>query len=235
MAGHVNLLGPKISRGTTLVLATAHTCSWQPLPRSSRRERAMEELLFIATTPRRSRRGCSHRFRRLLVADRQAGAHHHPRCHVRRRTCRRGRRAKAAWPKTKAELPSLADCDPYRLLELDDFRWRASADDIKKAYRRMVSSTIPTSRWAIEAAEERVAKKQAEGDDDDDEDEKTADAAEDEADEMFKAITEAFERTLGPKRRRDFDSLDDFDESIPPKDFDAATHGDFFDDVWPRL
>ena len=47
-------------------------------------------------------------------------------------------------------------------------------------------------------------------------------------DEMFKAITEAFELLSDTKRRRDFDSLDDFDDSLPPKDFDPATHGDFF-------
>ena len=45
---------------------------------------------------------------------------------------------------------------------------------------------------------------------------------------MFKAITEAFELLSDGKRRRDFDSLDDFDDSLPPKDYEPSADGDFF-------
>ena len=148
-----------------------------------------------------------------------------------------GAAAKRRGPKTKAELAaSLADRDPYRLLELDDLRWRASADDIKKAYRRMVLKHHPDKQMGAEAAEERVAKKQerrSKGGDDDDEDEKKEESTADEADEMFKAITEAFELLSDGKRRRDFDSLDDFDDSIPPKDFDENIYGDFYEMFGP--
>ena len=126
-------------------------------------------------------------------------------------------------PKSKAEMQaSLTDRDPYGLLELEELRWRASADDIKKAYRRMVLMHHPDKQMGADMAEKRVAQKQqVDGDEEGgEEDEKQAD----EVDEMFKAITEAFELLSDPKRRRDFDSLDDFDDSIPPKDFE----GDFF-------
>ena len=120
---------------------------------------------------------------------------------------------------TKAELQqSLAERDPYKLLELDELRWRASADDVKKAYRRMVLKHHPdkaqgTAEDGGDAGGKEAAAEQPGGDD---------------GDEMFKAVTEAFELLSDPKRRRDFDSLDDFDDSLPPKDYDSSTHGDFF-------
>ena len=132
-------------------------------------------------------------------------------------------------PKSKAErLKELADRDPYRLLELDELRWRASADDIKKAYRRMVLKHHPDKQMGADAAEQRVAKKQAEGEEGEEERPSATDDKETEADEMFKAITEAFELLSDGKRRRDFDSLDDFDDSIPPKDYEPKEHGEFF-------
>lgn len=137
---------------------------------------------------------------------------------------------------TKADLQAqLAERDPYKLLELDELRWRASADDIKKAYRRMVLRHHPDKQMGAEAAEQRVSAKKAQRDSGKGGDDEDTDAAaeekpdEDETDEMFKAITEAFEMLSDPKRRRDFDSLDDFDDSLPPKDFNAATHGDFYE------
>ena len=120
---------------------------------------------------------------------------------------------------TKAELQqSLAERDPYKLLELDELRWRASADDVKKAYRRMVLKHHPDKAQGAaedggDAGGKEAAAEQPGGDD---------------GDEMFKAVTEAFELLSDPKRRRDFDSLDDFDDSLPPKDYDSSTHGDFF-------
>jgi DnaJ family protein C protein 2 len=84
----------------------------------------------------------------------------------------------------------------------------------------------PDKQMGAEAAEQRVAQKQ-QADEEGGEDEE-AKPADEEVDEMFKAITEAFELLSDAKRRRDFDSLDDFDDSLPPKDYSAATHGDFF-------
>lgn len=113
----------------------------------------------------------------------------------------------AAPPLSRQELRAqLGAHDPYLLLELEELRWRATADDIKKSYRRLVLKHHPDKQNSTGADE-------AEGGGDD-------------GDEMFKAITEAFERLSDPKKRRDFDSLDEFDDSIPTG-FSPATD-DFF-------
>ena len=119
----------------------------------------------------------------------------------------------------------VGDRDPYRLLELDELRWRASADEIRKAYRRLVLRYHPDKQAAAESmmrqkkAEEEAAKKAAEGGGDVEEGKEALNTElnkeEDAEDEMFKAITEAFELLSDVKKRRDFDSLDDFDDSIP--------------------
>ena len=129
-----------------------------------------------------------------------------------------GAAAKKHKPKTKAELQAqLAERDPYKLLELDD-RWRASADDIKKAYRRMVLKHHPDKQHG---AAEAAAKAAAGGKGGEEED----------VDEMFKAVTEAFELLSDKKRRRDFDSLDDFDDAVPAampsKGDDGASAAEF--------
>ena len=126
--------------------------------------------------------------------------------------------------KNKAELrDQLGKNDPYSLLELEDLRWRVTADDIRKSYRRLVLQHHPdkqnAGKPAKEAAEEgEKAPRASEG-------------AEDEGDEMFKAITDAFELLSNPKKRRDFDSLDEFDDSIPS--FDAASGEDFLQTFAP--
>ena len=121
-----------------------------------------------------------------------------------------GVETKRSKPKSKAELQAqLAERDPYKLLELDAVRWRASTDDVKKAYRRMVLKHHPDKQHGAANAVHG-------GGGDDDEDGKGDEGeADGEGDEMFKAVTEAFELLSDPKRRRDFDSLDEFDDSIP--------------------
>ena len=111
-----------------------------------------------------------------------------------------GARAKARKPKTKMELQaSLAERDPYKLLELDELRWRASADDIKKAYRRMVLKHHPDKVQGGAAAANGGATGTGEVEGDQEEAGKEAPA--DDTDEMFKAITEAFELLSDAKRR----------------------------------
>ena len=128
----------------------------------------------------------------------------------------------------KADLRmELGKNDPYALLELDHLRWRATADDVRKSYRRLVLLHHPDKKVAT--AEEGAP-----------------DAEED--DEMFKAISDAFELLSTPKkrresrlpetrstrrrekapqtRRREFDSLDEFDDTVPTAD-DAAAGGFF--------
>jgi len=106
----------------------------------------------------------------------------------------------------KADLRmELGKNDPYALLELDHLRWRATADDVRKSYRRLVLLHHPDKKAAT--AEEGAP-----------------DAEED--DEMFKAISDAFELLSTPKKRREFDSLDEFDDTVPTAD-DAAAGGFF--------
>ena len=151
-----------------------------------------------------------------------------------------GAPAPAKKKRGKAELRAQleGETDPYRLLELEELRWRATQDDVRKAYRRLVLLHHPDKQDAAKAKAERAEAAAAkardadgDGDDDDAADGKKADDDEDEGDEMFRAITGAFELLSNEKKRRDFDSLDDFDDSIP-RDFDAATD-DFFKEFGP--
>ena len=127
--------------------------------------------------------------------------------------------------KSKAQLrDQMGKKDPYDLLELEDLRWRATADDIRKSYRRLVLQHHPDKqegRQAKEAAAEEGEEKAP----------RASEGAEEEGDEMFKAITDAFELLSNPKKRRDFDSLDEFDDSIPS--FDAASGEDFLQTFAP--
>jgi hypothetical protein len=127
--------------------------------------------------------------------------------------------------KSKAQLrDQMGKKDPYDLLELEDLRWRATADDIRKSYRRLVLQHHPDKqegRQAKEAAAEEGEEKAP----------RASEGAEEEGDEMFKAITDAFELLSNPKKRRDFDSLDEFDDSIPS--FDAASGDDFLQTFAP--
>ena len=127
--------------------------------------------------------------------------------------------------KSKAQLrDQMGKKDPYDLLELEDLRWRATADDIRKSYRRLVLEHHPDKqegRQAKEAAAEEGEEKAP----------RASEGGEEEGDEMFKAITDAFELLSNPKKRRDFDSLDEFDDSIPS--FDAASGEDFLQTFAP--
>jgi len=110
-------------------------------------------------------------------------------------------------PKSKAELRSrLSDGDPYKLLELDGLRWRASAEDIKRAYRRLALKHHPDKQQTTD----------------------------DSGDAMFKAITEAFELLYDVKKRREFDSLDEFDDSIPAFDPESDDFIETFAPVFER-
>jgi hypothetical protein len=100
--------------------------------------------------------------------------------------------------RNKADLRTqLGKADPYSLLELDELRWRATAEDIRRSYRRLVLQHHPDKKAS---ADKMMAEHAGE---------------EEGGDEMFKAITDAFDLLSDPKRRREFDSLDDFDDTVP--------------------
>eukprot|EP01121_Diplochlamys_sp_Union-15-3_P015568 TRINITY_DN5170_c0_g2_i5.p1 TRINITY_DN5170_c0_g2~~TRINITY_DN5170_c0_g2_i5.p1 ORF type:complete len:489 (-),score=142.65 TRINITY_DN5170_c0_g2_i5:40-1470(-) len=81
--------------------------------------------------------------------------------------------------------------DYYGILGLQNKRWMATQDDIKKAYRKMVLEHHP---------------------------DKNAQRGEVEGDAMFKSIQKAWETLCDPLKRKIYDSQEPFDDSIPSAD-----------------
>jgi len=78
--------------------------------------------------------------------------------------------------------------DLYALLGLQHERWMASAEQIKASYKKAALTNHPDKA----PEEEREA-----------------------AEEIFKKIQDAYETLSDPSKRREFDSTDDFDDSLP--------------------
>ncbi|KFM27960.1 DnaJ-like protein subfamily C member 2 [Auxenochlorella protothecoides] len=83
--------------------------------------------------------------------------------------------------------------DLYALLGLQNERWMATPDQIRLAYRKSALLHHP-DKQGIPSGDE-VGKQEAE--------------------DKFKAIQEAYETLFDPAKRREFDSLDEFDDSLP--------------------
>ena len=129
------------------------------------------------------------------------------------------------------EKLGLAGADPYGLLELADKRWRATADELKKAYRKLVLAHHPDRKQADKeaakeadrikngddddapAAKENGAEKK-EGDDAPTENGEGEGEGEEEDDE-FKMLANAWELLGTAEKRRQFDSVDYFDDHLP--------------------
>ena len=84
--------------------------------------------------------------------------------------------------------------DLYALLGLQHERWMASEAAIKAAYRRVALEHHPDKQRAMHG-----------------DDKEAMEAAEN----RFKAIQKAYETLSDPAKRREFDSLDAFDDSLP--------------------
>ena len=96
--------------------------------------------------------------------------------------------------------------DLYALLGLQHERWMATEGQIKTAYRKVALEHHPDKQHA------------AAGDD-----ESLLQAAED----RFKAIQEAYETLCDPQKRREFDSLDESDDTLPGE-VEGSTPEGFF-------
>lgn len=96
--------------------------------------------------------------------------------------------------------------DLYALLGLQHERWIATDAQIKAAYRRAALEHHPDKQHAA-AGDDEEAKQTAE--------------------DRFKAIQEAYETLSDPAKRREFDSLDEFDDSLPGE-AEGATPESFF-------
>lgn len=81
--------------------------------------------------------------------------------------------------------------DLYELLELGDNRWHATADDIKKSFRR-ISLTYHPDKISHHGEEARAN-----------------------SESHFKAVMKAYDILSDKKKRAAYDSIDDVDDSIP--------------------
>jgi DnaJ family protein C protein 2 len=96
--------------------------------------------------------------------------------------------------------------DVYALLGLQHERWMATDAQIKAAYRRAALEHHPDKQHALAGDDEKL--KQA-------------------SEDRFKAIQEAYEILCDLQKRREFDSLDTFDDSLP-SEMDATSPEEFF-------
>eukprot|EP00965_Chrysotila_dentata_P246079 6206942-Pleurochrysis_carterae.AAC.1 len=133
------------------------------------------------------------------------------------------------WNKEVEERVGLAGADPYGLLELDEKRWRASAEELRKAYRRLVLTHHPDKKAAAGAvaangkkdsprkeneAKNKVKDEKSAKKDDIDTDDTDIDS-EDEEDSEFKLLTRAWELLGNAETRRAYDSVDYFNDNMP--------------------
>ena len=122
------------------------------------------------------------------------------------------------------EKLQLGGADPYGLLELQDKRYRATAEEIRKAYRRLVLKHHPDKkasavaeaqaakleREAKEKKKERESKeRQSNGEEIEEEEEES------EEDAQFKLLSAAWDLLGNVERRRAFDSVDYSNDDLP--------------------
>ncbi|EDQ87643.1 uncharacterized protein MONBRDRAFT_33201 [Monosiga brevicollis MX1] len=102
------------------------------------------------------------------------------------------------------------DQDHYALLGLEQTRWRATANDIKKAYKKMVLKHHPDKKGDLSGAEAKAA------------------------DEYFDRIQRAYDLLSNEKQRRMYDSVDDVDDSVPAPCTDEARFYETFGPAFER-
>jgi len=122
------------------------------------------------------------------------------------------------------EKLQLGGADPYGLLELQDKRWRASADDIRKSYRRLVlkhhpdkkASAVAEAQAAKLEREAKEKKKERESKERKSNGEVVEEEEEDsEEDSEFKLLSAAWDLLGNVERRRAFDSVDYINDDLP--------------------
>lgn len=107
--------------------------------------------------------------------------------------------------KSLASKIAIGSDDLYELLELGDKRWHATADDIKKSFRRISLIYHPDkiSHYGDEAKENAEA--------------------------HFKSVMKAYDILSDKKRRAAYDSIDDVDDSIPSEKDGTHSPQRFYD------
>lgn len=94
----------------------------------------------------------------------------------------------------KTKKKKRSGVDLYALLGLQHERWMATEVQMKAAYRKSALEHHPDKQRAVHGDDEDALKA---------------------AEERFKAIQEAYETLSDPVKRREYDSLDTFDDSLP--------------------
>eukprot|EP00878_Enallax_costatus_P024802 GHUV01026491.1.p1 GENE.GHUV01026491.1~~GHUV01026491.1.p1 ORF type:complete len:224 (+),score=82.09 GHUV01026491.1:365-1036(+) len=113
-----------------------------------------------------------------------------------------------SWKKSKGKKKQVKskDLDYYALLGLQHERWMATDVQLKQAYRKACLEHHPDKKLV--------------GVD--------CDIKKSEAEEHFKKIQEAYDTLSDPAKRREYDSVDEFDDSLPldcdPADFFKVRH-----------
>lgn len=95
--------------------------------------------------------------------------------------------------------------DLYELLELGEKRWHATADDIKKSFRRISLTYHP----------DKIAH--------------LGEKAREDSEAHFKAVMKAYDILSDKKKRAAYDSIDDVDDSIPTERDATASPARFFE------
>lgn len=106
----------------------------------------------------------------------------------------------------KKKLKKSKKADLYALLGLQHERWMATESQIRSAYRKAALEHHPDKKRAKSAGDLKALQ---------------------ENEENFKAIQDAYETLSDPAKRREFDSLDPFDDSLP-NESQAVDPDDFF-------
>ena len=123
------------------------------------------------------------------------------------------------WSKEVEEKLGLAGADPYGLLELEDRRWKATPEEIRKSYRRLVltkhpdkkaGEAIQKAKSAVDVTDESKDKDKENGGEEGDEQEE-----EEEEDSEFKLLSAAWELLGSNETRRAYDSIDNFNDYLP--------------------
>lgn len=107
--------------------------------------------------------------------------------------------------KSLASKMAVGSDDLYELLELGDKRWHATADDIKKSFRRISLIYHP----------DKISHH--------------GDEAKQNAESHFKAVMKAYDVLSDKKRRAAYDSVDDVDDSIPSERDATASPQRFYE------
>lgn len=126
------------------------------------------------------------------------------------------------WSKEVEEKVGLGSADPYGLLELEDRRWRATADEIRKAYRRLVLTHHPDKKQSEEAIKAAARKEDKE-----DKENNGEEGEGEEEDSEFKLLSASWDLLGNNETRRAYDSIDNFNDFLPTA-FNAKRGRSFF-------